>query len=339
VPSLNAFLERKNINVSLKTYFVDALGAMAMGLFASLLIGTIFQTLGDKSGIDFFLQVAKYAKSVTGAAIGLAIAVSLKAPALVLLSAAAVGFAGNFLGGPMGAYVATVIAVEFGKMVSKETVVDILVTPAVVICSGVFISSLLGPAIDALMNGLGNFIQNATDMRPFMMGIIVSIVVGMCLTLPISSAAICIAIGLSGIAGGAATAGCCAQMIGFAVMSFRENRWGGLVAQGLGTSMLQMPNIIKRPQIWIPSILTSSITGPISTCVFHLQNIPVGSGMGTCGLVGPIGIYSAMPDGGVNMWVGLLLVCFVLPAVLTLFFSEIMRKFGWIRSGDLKIDC
>ena len=226
-----------------------------------------------------------------------------------------------------------------GKMVYKETQVDILVTPAVVIISGVLMAYLAGAPIQKVMTALGTFIENATQMQPLLMGIVVSVVIGSVLTLPISSAAICLAIGLGGIAGGAATAGCCAQMIGFAVLSFRENRWGGLVAQGLGTSMLQMGNIVKNPKIWIPVLLTSAITGPISTCIFHLENIPIGSGMGTCGLVGPIGIYTAMPEGGMNMWIGMALVCFVLPAVLTWIFGLILRKIGWIKEGDLKIDC
>ena len=320
-----------------KAYFVDALGAMALGLFASLLIGTIFQTLGDKTGIEAFATIAKYAKAATGAAIAVAIAYKLGCEGLLLFSSIAVGIAGNELGGPMGAYVAVIVAVELGKMVYKETQVDILVTPAVVIISGVLTAYAVGAPIQKVMTALGIFIENATLMQPFLMGIVVSVVIGMVLTLPISSAAICLAIGLGGIAGGAATAGCCAQMVGFAILSFRENRWGGLVAQGLGTSMLQMGNIVKNPKIWI--LLTAAITGPISTCVFHLENIPIGSGMGTCGLVGPIGIYTAMPEGGANMWIGMLLVCFVLPAVLTWLFGLLFRKIGWIKDGDLKIDC
>ena len=318
---------------------MDALGAMALGLFASLLIGTIFQTLGDKTGWDVFVTIAKYAKAATGAAIAVAIAYKLRCEGLVLFSAIAVGIAGNELGGPMGAYVAVLVAIELGKMVYKETQVDILVTPAVVIISGVLVAFAIGPAIGRLMTALGAFIEHATLMQPFLMGIIVSVVIGAVLTLPISSAAICLAIGLGGIAGGAATAGCCAQMIGFAVLSFRENRWGGLLAQGLGTSMLQMGNIVKNPRIWIPPTLAAAITGPLATCVFHLENIPIGSGMGTCGLVGPIGIYTAMPEGGMNMWLGMLLVCFVLPALLSWIFGMILRKIGWIKEGDLKIEC
>ena len=334
-----SFLQRKGVDMTWKAYFVDALGAMALGLFASLLIGTIFQTLGDKTGIEAFVTIAKYAKAATGAAIAVAIAYTLGCKGLVLFSAIAVGIADNELGGPMGAYVAVIVAIELGKMVYKETQVDILVTPAVVIISGVLMAYAVGAPIQKVMTALGTFIENATQMQPFLMGIVVSVVIGSVLTLPISSAAICLAISLGGIAGGAATAGCCAQMIGFAILSFRENRWGGLVAQGLGTSMLQMGNIVKNPRIWIPVLLTAAITGPISTCVFHLENIPIGSGMGTCGLVGPIGIYTAMPEGGMNMWIGMALVCFVLPAVLSWLFGLVFRKTGWIKDGDLKIDC
>ena len=331
------FLKKKDVNISAKAYFLDALGAMAFGLFASLLIGTIFTTLGDKLNLPLFVEIAKYAKQATGAAIGVAIAFSLKAPSLVLFSATVCGIAGNALGGPVGAYIASVISTELGKIVSKETKIDILVTPSVVIISGVLLAMFVGPGINAFMEAFGKFIENATELRPFLMGIIVSVSVGMALTLPISSAALCIAIGLSGIAAGAATAGCCAQMVGFAVMSFKENRWGGLVSQGIGTSMLQMPNIIKNPLTWIPPTLTAAITGPIATCVFQLENVPIGAGMGTCGLVGPFGIITAMPEGGTKMWFGILLVCFILPAILTWIFGEIFRKLNWIKEGDLNI--
>ena len=331
------FLKKKDVNISAKAYFLDALGAMAFGLFASLLIGTIFTTLGEKLNLPLFVEIAKYAKQATGAAIGVAIAFSLKAPSLVLFSATVCGIAGNALGGPVGAYIASVISAELGKMVSKETKIDILVTPSVVIISGVLLAMFVGPGINAFMEAFGRFIENATELRPFLMGIIVSVSVGMALTLPISSAALCIAIGLSGIAAGAATAGCCAQMVGFAVMSFKENRWGGLVSQGIGTSMLQMPNIIRNPLTWIPPTLAAAITGPIATCVFQLENVPIGAGMGTCGLVGPFGIITAMPDGGTKMWIGILLVCFVFPAILTWIFGEIFRKLNWIKEGDLNI--
>ncbi len=332
-----AFLKRKDINISLRVYFIDAMGAMAYGLFTSLLIGTIFSTLGNELGIPFFIELADFAKDATGAALGISIAWALKSPKLVLFSSAAVGLAGNALGGPVGAFIATIIAAELGKLVYGETKVDIIVTPAVCIVSGVAVAMLAGPAVSALMTAFGSLIMTATSMQPIIMGIIVSALMGIALTLPISSAAICIMLNLGGIAAGAATAGCCAQMIGFAVMSFKENRWGGLIAQGLGTSMLQMPNIIKNPRIWIPPTLASMITGPIATSVFGLKNIPVGAGMGTCGLVGPFGIISAMPEGGASMWIGIALVCFILPAVLTLLFSTVLRRIGWIKEGDLKL--
>lgn len=333
-----AFLDRKNVHITVQTYLIDALGAMAFGLFASLLIGTIFSTVGDKTHIEFFNTIAAYAKNATGAALGVSIAYALHAPQLVLFSAATVGLAGNTLGGPVGALVATIVATELGKIVSKETKIDIIVTPGVTIISGVLIAQFVGPGVSAFMNAFGALIMKTTEMQPLFMGMLVSALVGIALTLPISSAAICIALNLSGIAAGAATAGCCAQMIGFAVMSFRENGWGGVMAQGLGTSMLQMPNIIKNPRVWIAPTLASVITGPIATVIFRLENIPAAAGMGTCGIVGPIGIYTAMPEGGANMWLGILLVCFVLPAVFTLIFGECFRKIGWIKEGDLKLD-
>ena len=327
-----SFLQRKNVCPSAKLYFIDAMGSMALGLFASLLIGTIFKTLG--------------------AALGVAIAYALKAPPLVLLSAAVAGMIGNGLGtvitaggaepltvtaGPAGAFVVTLVAVELGKLVSKETHVDILVTPVVTILSGALLAKLVCPAIAYGMYYLGAFINTATEMQPLLMGILVSVTVGVILTLPISSAAICAMIGISGLAGGAATAGCCAQMVGFAVISFSENRWSGLAAQGLGTSMLQMGNIVKNPRIWIPATLASAITGPLSTLVFRLECSGVSAGMGTCGLVGPLGILAEM-GSSVKVWVGILLVCFLLPAVLSLLFSAVLRRIGWIREGDLKLN-
>ena len=336
--SFKEFLKRKGINFTVQTYFIDALGAMAFGLFASLLIGTIFATLGEKSGIEIFNTIAEYAKGATGAALGVSIAYALKAPQLVLFSAATVGIAGNALGGPVGALIATIISTELGKMISKETRVDILATPAVTIISGVLAAQFVGPGVSAFMTAFGNLVKTATVMQPLFMGILVSALIGIALTLPISSAAICIMLSLDGIAGGAATAGCCAPMVGFACLSFRENGWGGLLAQGLGTSMLQMGNIVKNPRIWIAPTVVSMITGPLSTLVFKLENIPAGSGMGTCGLVGPIGIYAAMPDGGARMWAGILLICFVIPAILTPILGEILRKMGWIKDGDMRLD-
>ncbi len=336
---VKAFLKRKQINISVQTYLIDAMGAMAFGLFASLLIGTIFETLGQKTGVELFLTISAYAKNATGAALGIAIAWALKAPQLVLFSAATVGIAGNDLGGPVGALIASIVATELGKLVSKETPVDILVTPGVTIISGVLTAQFAGPGVSAFMTAFGDLVKSATVMQPFFMGMLVSALIGIALTLPISSAAICIMLSLDGLAGGAATAGCCAQMIGFAVLSFRENGWGGLLAQGLGTSMLQMGNIVRNPRIWIPPTLASMVTGPVSTMIFHLENIPAGSGMGTCGLVGPIGIYTAMQESGSPlMWPGILLVCFLLPAVLTPLFGMLCRRAGWIHDGDMKLD-
>lgn len=348
------FLKRKNVQPSWKTYFVTAMGAMAQGLFASLLIGTILGTLGGKLSLSFLTEIADFAKNnyVVGAAIGVAVAAALKAEGLVLLSSAVVGAMGYVMGaeitvdgaavaytaGPAGAFFAVLISSELGKLVSKETKVDILVTPLVTILSGYVVAMLCCPLIAYAMYYLGDFVNTATELHPFLMGIVVSVVVGILLTLPISSAAICAMIGISGIAAGAATVGCCCQMVGFAVMSFRENRWGGLVAQGLGTSMLQMGNIIRRPVIWLPTILSSAVLGPVSTMIFGMVNEGVSAGMGTCGLVGPLGVITGTAEPDAMFWCGLVLLCFVLPVVLTLLFSEVMRKLGWIRQGDLKLD-
>lgn len=369
---MKEWLKRKS-----KLYFIDAMGAMALGLFASLLIGTIFETLGKYAGVGFLLTVASYAKGATGMAIGVAIAHKMGAHPLVMFSCASVGAMANAMGaiiennaiaswaatakagsgvfysaGPAGAFFAVIIACEIGMLVSKKTKIDILVTPVVTILAGFAASWLFCPIVSYVMYFLGVFIATATTFQPLLMGIVVSVVVGVILTLPISSAAICAMIfsesalavaAVNGtsegflLAGGAAVAGCCAQMVGFAVSSFRENKWGGIVSQGLGTSMLQMGNICKNPLIWIPPTLASAITGPISTMVFRLQCKGVAAGMGTCGLVGPIGVIdSTKPDP--MMWVGLVLVCIILPACLSLLFSEIMRKLGWIKEGDMRLE-
>ena len=348
---VSAFLKRKNVLFSAKRYGIDAMGAMAQGLFASLLIGTIIKTLGQQLNVQFLIDAGNFAQQVAGPAMAVSIGAALSAPQLVLYSLIAVGMAANKLGGaggPLAVYFITIVASECGKIVSKETKVDILVTPAVTILVGVGLSVLCAPAIGAAASSVGDFIKWATNLQPLLMGILVSVVVGMALTLPISSAAICAALSLTGLAGGAAVAGCCTQMVGFAVMSFRENGVGGLVSQGLGTSMLQMPNIIRNPRVWIPPTLASAITGPIATCLFHLEmNGPaVSSGMGTCGLVGQIGVYTGWLNdiaAGTKAailpmdWVGLILICFVLPAVLTLLFAFFLRKWGWIKDGDLKL--
>ena len=350
--TVTAFLKRKNIEISAKRYLIDALGAMAQGLFCSLLIGTIINTIGSQFGIEYLTTVGGFATAMSGPAMAVAIGYALQCPPLVLFSLIAVGSAANGLGGaggPLAVLVIAIIAAEFGKAVSKETKIDILVTPAVTIFVGVVLSSLIAPPIGAAASSIGQLIMWATELQPFLMGILVSAIVGIALTLPISSAAICAALGLTGLAGGAAVAGCCAQMVGFAVMSFRENKWGGLVSQGIGTSMLQMGNIVRNPKIWIAPILTSMITGPIATCVFHLEmnGSPVSSGMGTCGLVGQIGVYTgwvADVAAGTKSaitgfdWLGMLLICFILPAVLTYFFGQIERKLGWIKDGDLTLN-
>ena len=346
-------MKRKNIEISAKRYGIDALGAMAHGLFCSLLIGTIFKTLGSQLGIQMFTDIGTFASAVAGPAMAVAIGYALQAPPMVLYSLAAVGWATNSLGGaggPLAVLVIAIIAAEFGKAVSKETKVDILVTPAVTVFVGIGLAMVIAAPIGVAANAFGQFIKNTTVLQPFFMGIVVSVLVGIALTLPISSAAICAAFTLTGLAGGAAVAGCCAQMVGFAVMSFRENRWGGLVSQGLGTSMLQMPNIVRNPRIWIPPTLTSAITGPIATCIFKLQmNDPAGgvnAGMGTCGMCGPIGVWTGwvndVATGAKSAitsmdWIGMLLICIVLPAVLTWIFGLFFRKIGWIKEGDLKL--
>ncbi len=350
---MKEFLKRKNIVISARRYGIDALGAMAQGLFCSLLIGTIIKTLGQQLSAQFLVDIGQFAFEMSGPAMAVAIGYALKADPMVLFSLTGVGWAANKLGGaggPLAVLFIAIIAAECGKVVSKETKVDILVTPAVTVFVGVGLAALIAPPIAAGAHAFGQFIKDLTILQPFWMGIAVSVLVGVALTLPISSAAICASFTLTGLAGGAAVAGCCAQMIGFAVMSFKENRWGGLVSQGIGTSMLQMPNIVKNPRIWIPPTLASAVTGPIATCIFRLEmNDPAGgvaSGMGTCGLVGQIGVWSGWVNdvaSGAKAavtgfdWLGLALVCFVLPAVLSVIFCQVLRKIGWIREGDLTL--
>ena len=356
---MKQFFKRKDIVISLQRYGIEALGAMAQGLFCTLLVGTILNTLGTQFGIGFLTAevvggytVGGLASAMVGPGIATAIGAALHCPPLVLFSLIPVGFAANALGGaggPLAVYFVAIFAAEMGKLVSKETRVDILVTPIVTILAGIGIASVIAAPIGAAAKAVGHAIMWATELQPFFMGILVSVLMGIALTLPISSAAICASFGLVGLAGGAAVAGCCAQMVGFAVMSFRENRWGGLVAQGIGTSMLQMPNIIKNPKIWIPPILASAITGPLATCVFRLEmnGAAVSSGMGTCGFVGQIGVYTGwvadMASGAKAAitgfdWLGLALICFILPAILSSLFCNILRKWGWIGETDLQLD-
>lgn len=342
---IKAFFKKKDVIISSKRYGIDALGAMAQGLFCSLLVGTILKTLGQQIKLDFLVQVGDYASAMSGAAMAIAIGLALKAPALVLFSLATVGYAANAIGGaggPLAVLVIAIVAAECGKLVSKETKIDILVTPIVTILVGVGLAVLIAEPIGKAAMAVGDAVKWATNQQPFLMGILVSVIIGVALTLPISSAAICAALGLTGLAGGAAVAGCCAQMIGFAVMSFKENRWGGLVAQGIGTSMLQMPNIVKNPRIWIPPTLAAAITGPVATCIFKLEmnGAPISSGMGTCGFVGQIGVITGWANKSVTTmdWIGLALICFVLPAVLSWAFCAVLRKIGWIKENDLKLD-
>ena len=341
------------MNKYVKRYFIDAMSGMAQGLFASLLIGTIIQTLGQlllKVAVNpvfqFLVDAGTFAKDahVVGAAMAVGIGFAMNAPALVLFSLATVGSAANVTGGaggPLAVLFIAIIAAECGNLVSKKTKVDIIVTPLVTILAGALLTVLTAKYIGLAASSIGKLVVWATKLHPFVMGMIVS-------------AAICAAFGLTGLAGGAAVAGCCAQMVGFAVMSFKENGWGGIASQGLGTSMLQMPNIIKNPRIWIPPILASIITGPIATCLFKMEmnGAAVSSGMGTCGLVGQIGVITgwfepsevAIGHGaaaivpGLMDWLGLLLVCFILPGLLSWLFALLLRKIGWIKEGDLKLD-
>lgn len=360
---VKAFLAKKNIHISAKVYFIDAMGAMALGLFASLLIGTIFKALGNAifpgSTTDLFHVIAAYAANpfVYGAAIGVAVANKLKGDPLVIYSCAAVGAMGgmyattiagaSYTAGPAGSFFAVLIACEFGKLVSKSTKVDILVTPAVTLMMGFAATWLLCPLVARLIYYLRELIEFATGRVPLVMGILLAVIVGMVLTLPISSAALCAMIFTAAegtalsdnlaLAAGAAAVGCCCQMVGFAAISFRENKWGGLVAQGLGTSMLQMGNICKRPQIWIAPTLSAAICGPLSTVVFGLRCSGVNAGMGTCGLLSPWQILIDM-NWSASAWIGVLLLCIVLPAALSLIFNEILRLIGWVKTGDMKLD-
>ena len=340
-----SFLKRKDIEFSTKRYLQDALSAMALGLFASLLIGLILKTLGEQTALlfaensisSFLIETGAQAMALMGAAVGVSVAWGIKAPPLVLFASAITGMMGANLGGPAGAFLAAAVGAEFGKAISKETKVDILVTPALTLIMGMVTAMLFGPAISALMNGLGAIIMTATEMQPLLMGIIVSVVVGLVLTAPISSAALCIMLNLSGLAAGAATVGCCAQMVGFAVASFKENGVGGLVAQGIGTSMLQVSNIIKNPWILVPPTLAAAILGPVSTLIFKMTNIPAGAGMGTSGLVGQIGTFTSMGFTG-EVLAKVLVLHIVLPAVLAYIIDKALRKSGKIKDGDYKLD-
>jgi uncharacterized membrane protein len=356
--NIAAFLKKQGIEISWNRIGIKALGAMAHGLFASLLIGTIINTLGTQLGFPVLNEIGGFAAKATGAAMAVAIGFALQAPPFVLYSLIAVGQAAYSLGGeggPLAVYFIALIAVFCGKLVSKTTPVDLIITPLTTIAAGVAAAFVLAPPIGKIAAASGMAIMWATNMQPLVMGILVSAIVGIILTLPISSAAICAALGLTGLAGGAALAGCCAHMVGFAVISYRENRAGGLLAQGLGTSMLQIPNLLKKPILWAPPVIASIINGPVATVIFRLKQNgpPIASGMGSSGMVGPIGVitgwYSPSNEAlgmgeaaiapAVFDWVGLLLVVFVIPALVSLLVSELMRKRGLIKPGDLKIEC
>lgn len=338
------FLERKDIRFTVKRYVNEALSAMAVGLFSSLIIGLIIKTLGEQT-INLFgenvvslllIEVGSVAMSMMGAAIGAAVAFGLKSPPLVIFSSIITGGLGATLGGPAGAFVAAAIGAEFGKAVSKETKVDIIVTPAVTLIVGVLGAKTIGPVVSALMIGLGKVVMQATELQPFLMGITVSVIMGLVLTAPISSAALAIMLDLSGLAAGAATAGCCAQMIGFAVISYKENGIGGIFAQGLGTSMLQISNIVNNWWILVPPTLAAAITGPMATCIFKMTNIPAGAGMGTSGLVGQIGTFTSM-GFTTGVFVSVLILHIILPAIFALIIDRILKKANKIKVGDYKL--
>ena len=350
---MKEFFKRKDIEISVKRYLQDALSAMALGLFATLLMGTILDVLGTQSAVlfgdnavsAFLVEIGGIAKGLMGAGIGVAVAWGLKAPPFVMFASVVTGMMGatmtgfgiDFAGGPAGAFLAVALGAEFGKMVSKETPVDIIVTPAVTIIMGGIGAKIFGPAIGWCMIKIGAFIMMATEWQPFVFGIVVSVVVGLVLTAPVSSAALCIMLDLSGLAAGAATAGCCAQMIGFAAASFKENGIGGLLSQGIGTSMLQVSNIIKNPWILVPATLAGAITGPLSTCLFKMTHIPIGAGMGTCGFVGQIGTFTDMGFTFDVLW-KVVLLHIVLPAIFAILIDKVLRKTGKIKDGDYKLE-
>lgn len=353
----------ENIKKVLNRIFIDGLSGMALGLFATLIIGTIIQQIGNLIGGslgDTLYLFGKIASILTGAGIGCGVAYKFKESPLVLISSTSAGMIGAYAdkilshqivtdtgaislagpGEPLGAFIAAYVAITLGHLVSGKTKVDILVTPLVSILSGGAVGLFVGPPITNFMTAIGEIINWATYRQPFLMGIIISVIMGIVLTLPISSAALGVALKLSGIAAGAATVGCCANMIGFAVASYRENKFGGFVAQGLGTSMLQVPNIVKKPIIWLPAIITSAILGPIATQVLGMTNNAIGSGMGTSGLVGQIMTFQTMqPEiGTASTLIQIIIMHFILPGILSFFISEFMRKKGYIKSGDMKLD-
>lgn len=336
--------------------FIDGLSGMALGLFSTLIIGTIIGQIGTLVGNEigtYLIAISSVAKTVTGAGIGVGVAAKFKQGPLVTVSAAVAGMIGAFpalgmesfalgkAGEPLGAFVAALIGIECGRLVAGRTKIDIILTPLVSICTGAAAGFIVGPPISNFMKWLGNLVNINVEASPILGGIAVSVLMGMILTLPISSAALGVSMGLTGLAAGAATIGCCCQMVGFAVASYRENKFGGFIAQGIGTSMLQVPNILRRPLIWLPPIISSAILGPIASAVLHMVSTPIGSGMGSAGFVGQIAAYGAMLETGMSSKVALIQIIimhFVLPAVVTLIFSEGMRKAGWIKDVDMKLE-
>ncbi|WP_313360274.1 PTS sugar transporter subunit IIC [Empedobacter sp.] len=334
------FLLKKDIQISAKRYFIDAMGAMAYGLFATLLVGTILKTIGEELNVSFLTDIVwPVANQATGPAIALAIAYSLRAPQLVLFSSAVVGIAAYQLGGPLGVFIATIVAVEVGKMVAGETRIDIVITPIITVLVGVILAQIIGPSVQQMMKWIGEIIMLSTDSNPLIMGIVIAVIVGMVLTLPISSAALCLMLELDGLAAGAATIGCCAQMIGFATISFKDNGLKGVLAQGLGTSMLQVPNIYKNWKIWNPPTLASAIIGPIAIIYFNMENTALESGMGSCGLVGQIGTFNAMKSKYDTSYIltSILILQIIAPAIISYLIYIFMKKKNWIKDGDMKL--
>lgn len=347
----------KQVKKWLNEIFIDGLSGMALGLFSTLIIGTIIAQIGSLIGGtigSYLVAISNVAKSLTGAGIGVGVACKFKQGPLVTVSAAVAGMIGAFPtvntmeafalgkpGEPLGAFIAAIVAIKVGKLVAGKTKVDIIVTPFVAIITGAVVGFVAGPPISAFMAWLGQLVNFNVEMHPILGGIIVSVLMGMILTLPISSAAIGVSMSISGLAAGAATVGCCCNMVGFAVASYRENKLGGLVAQGVGTSMLQVPNIVKKPVIWLPAIISSAILGPVASAVLGMTSTPVGSGMGSAGFVGQFAAYASMTENGMSAAMALLLIAvmhFILPAALTLLISELMRKKGIIAQGDMALE-
>ena len=335
--SLKTFLASRNIEFSLRRYGIDALNYMTLGLFGSLVIGLILKTVGGWSGIEGLVEAGTMAQQAMGAAIGVAVAYGLQGPPIVIFASAAIGLFGAKMGGPVGCFVAVALATEASKLVSKTTPLDIIVTPATALITGFAVAQGLAPIIGNVLAATGEAIQWAMTLQPLLMSIVLAVVMGMILTGPTSSAALAMSLNLGGLAGGAATVGCAAQMVGFAVMGWKENRTAGLLSQGLGTSMLQLPNIVRNPRIWIPPVLTAAILGPLATLVFGMENVPTGSGMGTSGFVGQVGTLAAMGNG-TDVWLKIGLLHFLLPAVLCMLIAWPLRRIGWIKDGDLKVD-